>query len=103
MVEHARFQTVGRHRLAAHHQPVVMGFPTETAGECGRCLRNGRQIQIAQQSAAEIPGERVQQRTGILQIGKGGIPFDDRAVAGDFQMNGLVGGDRVNFHRGAMR
>ena len=59
--------------------------------------------EITQQAAAEIPGERVLQRIGILQIGKGEIPFDDRAVAGDFQMHGLVGGGGMDFHRGAMR
>ena len=64
---------------------------------------NGKQIQLAQQTAAQIAGQRAQQGVGILQIGKGEFPFDDRAVAGDFQMNRLVGGDGMNFHRVGVR
>jgi len=39
LVQHARFQTVGRHRFTAQHQPFVVRlqrrFPASAAGVCG--------------------------------------------------------------------
>src|ERR1035437_8420191 len=47
MVEHARFQTVGRHWLAAHPQPAWVGFPAERAGAGRPCCGKRRPIPIA--------------------------------------------------------
>src|ERR1700690_15143 len=40
-VKDARFQAIGRHRFAAHHQTVVMRLPVKIPGQRGRGLRKG--------------------------------------------------------------
>ena len=70
-------------------------------------LRGGQrqegQVQHAENPTAEISREHAQQRIGIPQVVEGEVVFDRSALAGKLQVNGLVGGERTNFHGGGVR